>query len=683
MCGIAGIIREAGLVVAPQQLDKMANRIAHRGPDDSGIWRGNTSSSYRDSHVGFAHRRLSILDIEGGVQPMLDKEQTTVVAFNGQIYNHIPLRRRLASLGFSFQSDHSDTEVLVAGMYEQAHHSKEAALQFLNDLDGMFAFAAYHRPSHRLLLARDNMGKKPLYVASSRFFKSSSKIRLAFASELSALAHHPDAEPQISPHALGRFLACDFVPDPDCIYQHVFKIPAGHFLWLDADDIPVDLGPQHTQAFWDLCFRRRDLPHNHQERLAAVRSVLEDAVATRLHADVPVGVFLSGGIDSSLVAALAAKHHPRIETFSIAFREKSFDESSHARLVAKHIGSTHHEELLDASSLSDILPRVVDHLAEPFADHSIVPTYTLARLARRNVTVALGGDGGDELFLGYPTFVAEALVSLLGMATQIPWANQWMSKSSSLVTKLLPLLPVSHDNLSLDFKLKQFLRGAGAASSMRRHQLFLTGMDTESTLSLLSPDVRRTLQSEQRHSQRDLLAFLDDLEHQARRHGAQDVYDVVSYGYMKTYLSAGVMQKVDRATMAHGLEARAPMLDRNFVDVALSLHSSEKLRFDPLHPQRGYTTKAFLKEMARGLIPDEIIDRPKKGFGMPVASWLVGPLRPQIEELLSTKALMEDGLLDPIPVRKLLGEHLTKRANHRKTLWAIFMYRWWRTRVHG
>jgi len=576
-------------------------------------------------------------------------DRRLVVVFNGQIYNHLTLRAELEKLGHTFQSDHSDTEVLV-------HGYRQWGAGLCERLNGQFAFAALDLDRRTILLARDPMGQKPLYVAGPAFFDAGfggATPRIAFASELSALALLPGARRRISPLAFARYLALDL---------------PGMLLELSLDDDEALPGRGRYRHYWDLSFDAVRAPQRERAQSEAILDVLDDAVRTRLVADVPVGVFLSGGIDSSLITALARRHTSQLRTFSIGFREKSFDESSHARRVASHLGTEHHEELLDAGAMRDVLPDIADHLSEPFADHSVVPTFLLSRFARRHVTVALGGDGGDELFLGYPTFQVERARPAMLDGGAGAWASKWVARPRDALLALTGRLPVSHDNLSLDFKLRQTLLGIAEPHPMLRHQAFLTGMSPDALTSLLSDDTPPSLP-------RQAFDALTDLEDDAQRVGARDVWDTLTYGYAKTYLSAGVMQKVDRASMAVGLETRAPMLDKRFVELALAISGRDKVR--------GFTTKAALKRAARGLVPEEIINRPKKGFGMPVAAWLAGPLRPMLEDVLFSSEVMGDGLLDPRAVRTLVDEHLTKKANHRKTLWALFMYGWWRTRVHG
>lgn len=654
MCGIAGLVEAPGTAVDAATLATMGDSLAHRGPDEGRIWRGADGDRAGLEHVGLAHRRLSILDHAGGHQPMTSTDGRITVVFNGQIYNHLALRRELVDSGHGFVSDHSDTEVLV-------HGSRAWGRELCARLSGMFAFAIVDRERRTLLLARDPMGKKPLYVAGPGFFDDG-RPRLAFASELSSLEALPHARRAIDATALARFLAFDFVPDPDCIYEGVWKLEPGHLVEVPLDDPSAwSTLPLRARSFRELSFHRASLPEGHRARVAALRERVEGAVATRMIADVPVGIFLSGGLDSSLVAALAARRSSRVETFSIAFREPSYDESRWARRVAAHIGSVHHEELLDERALLDVLPRLAAHLAEPFGDHSVIPTHLLSRFARERVTVALGGDGGDELFLGYPTFLVEA-----ARPGAFDRAGEPLRRATTAALRAARHLPVSHRDFAFDFKVQRALDGLAEPRVLRRHQLFLTGAADARLRALLSPGLQARL------SREDLLSPLDVLEARARDAGARDAFDILQFGYAKTYLAAGVLQKVDRAAMAASLEVRAPLLDDVVVDFAFALPSAEKLR--------RFQTKAILKDAARGLIPDDVIDRKKKGFGIPVASWLLGPLRPLVEDLLSERKLREDGLLEPRLVRRLVDEHLGRRANHRKILWTLLMLQLWRAR---
>ena len=626
----------------------MRDALTHRGPDANGYW----TTQAPQGRIGLAHQRLSILDLEGGQQPMVRPDKQVAVVFNGQIYNHLELRAELMDLGHQFQSDHSDTEVLLHGYAQWGP-------DLLPKLNGMFALAILDKQQNTFCLARGPMGQKPLYVATAKFFRGprSQKPFLAFSSELSALTQHPQAEPQISPLSVSRYLTFDFVPDPDCVYEHVLKVPPGHRVVLKLDQDLNAQDPSQTQAYWDLCFGSVGLPTHYPERLELLRDTLAQAIQKRMVADVPLGLFLSGGIDSSLVAALACEFTDKLQTFSIAFEDPSYDEATYAKDVAEHLNTEHHVERLNEGNLLEVFPTIADHLSEPFADHSIVPTYLLSQFCRNRVTVALGGDGGDELFLGYPTFKAEKAaqaIRTLGILSP-----NILGTVGSGVSKLIP---VSHDNMPLGFKLQQFSGGLLHRDPLRRHQRFLTGMDASTLKPILTGQTDAAFEP------------LDRLTERASQQGARDVYDLLTYGYAKTYLAAGVLQKVDRASMAVSLETRAPMMDRNFVRLALAFSSDEKLK--------GMQTKAVLKDAAAPLLPAHIIHRPKKGFGMPVAAWLSGPLRETVEDLFTPEKLEIDGIFEAKTVRKLMTQHFKKKRNHRKTLWAILMYQWWRHRVH-
>ena len=650
MCGIAGLLEAPGTPVDDATLGAMGAALVHRGPDAGGVWRGKGALA----HVGLAHRRLSILDHAGGAQPMRAADAPVTVVFNGQLYDHLALRRDLARRGRRFVSDHSDTETLVSAIAEWGAAACVG-------LTGMFAFAAVDETRGLLVLARDPMGKKPLYLATPAFFHG--PPRLAFASELAALERLPGARRDVDVRALARYFAFDFVPDPDCIYQGVIKVPPATVITLPLVDVDAWANPlARAECYRPLSFSRVTPAPQRADRIIELRRALSAAVEKRLVADVPVGVFLSGGIDSSLVAALAVQAKPSVDTFCIAFRERSFDESGWARRVAAHLGTHHHEQVFDEVALLEVLPRLAAHLSEPFADHSILPTYLLSRFARDRVTVALGGDGGDELFLGYPTFQAEALRPRLFDHLARP-----LGPLLAGARRAATLLPVGHRDQSFDDRVQRMLDGLTEERPLRRHQRFLTGASDARLRALLSPAARDLLGAA------DLLAPLDLLEDEARRAGARDLFDVLQLGYARTYLAAGVLQKVDRASMAVSLEVRAPLLDATVVDLALALPSSDKLA-------RPATTKAIFKEVATGLLPDDVIHRKKKGFGMPVATWLCGPLQPLVRELLSPAALASDGLLDGPLVTRLVDDHLARRANHRKVLWQLLLWRLWRTR---
>ena len=626
MCGIVGFLDPKGLVPDPDAvLGRMTDAVRHRGPDDEGRWTGGGA--------WLGHRRLSIIDLEGGHQPIGNEDGSVQILLNGEIYNFAELRPGLEARGHVFRTN-SDTEVVV-------HLWEEKGRALLDDLVGMFAIALWDGRTRTLLLARDRMGQKPLY------YRRTPEGGLVWGSELRALMAHPAVDRVVDPLSLRKYLLYDAVPAPATILAGVAKLEPGEWLvWRD--------GRVETGFYWDRTFAHpATLPRDERALHELLWERLRESTRLRLISDVPLGVFLSGGIDSTTIVALMAEQLPpdRIKTFSIGFENRTFDESSFAREVAQWFGTDHREEVLSPRTMLDLLPDILGSLSEPLADGSVVPTYLLARFTRRHVTVALGGDGGDELLLGYPTFQAHKVARWLGAVPRAAWRH--------LARPLVHRLPVSTDNISLDFKVKRFVDGM-AWPPDERHFVWVGSLAPDAQERLLTPGLRAATAG------RD--AFEDVARHRARCR-PRDEYDRLSYLYGKLYMGDDILVKVDRATMAHGLEARAPFLDHRVVDLVSALPTRWKLR--------GFTMKYVLKRLLRGKVPDAVIDRPKKGFGMPVAEWLKGPLRPLAEDLLSERALRDGGFFDPAATRALLGEHLAGRHDHRKILWSLLAFQLW------
>lgn len=624
MCGITGAVsgQNTKPVEAPV-LEAMANAIKHRGPDDSGV--------YTDGPCGLAFRRLSIIDLSGGHQPMSIGPATVV--FNGEIYNFRDLRHELEARGEVFGTK-SDTEVLLRAYLAFGD-------QFLTRIDGMFALAIWDTRTRTLLLARDRFGKKPLY------WWQGADGSFVFGSEVKAVLQHPSVPRALDPVALRRYLAFEYVPTPDCIFSGVRKLPEGNALVLK--DGRVNVWPYYV------------LPAGHSglgvETLAGLgvddaaqtlRTELERAVERRLVSDVPLGIFLSGGIDSTAVTALAARAAGKVKTFSIAFSEGSFDESGFARRAAEGIGTEHHEERLSPQAALDLIPTLADQLDEPFADPSYVPTYLLSKFTRQHVTVALGGDGADELFAGYDTFLAH----VPGLV-----ASRLPSLATSALQRAAGMLPTSSGYMSLDFRLRTFLQGTSWAPEYR-HQAWIGAMTPERVNALLVPHLRGD----------DIYAPLDRFRIARGERGL----DWVQRFYLSFYLRDDILVKVDRASMAASLEVRAPFLDTRVVELALGLPWLLKLR--------GPSRKWLLKKALRGLVPDEILDRKKHGFAIPVTEWLKGPLRPLLEDMLSERSVREAGLFEPHEVRRLVDEHQNGVRDHRKPLWTLLQLELWRRR---
>src|ERR1700674_4295598 len=587
MCGICGVA--GGNPAGGRELvGRMCSALAHRGPDDEG-------SVHLDG-VTLGMRRLSIIDLEGGHQPMPNEDSTVWAIQNGEIYNHLELRELLVAAGHSFNTQ-SDTEVLVHGYEEWG----EAMVDRLN---GMFAFAVLDRRRGVVLLARDRMGIKPLHYAIDG-------KRLVFASELKALLRDPALRREIDPVALDQYLAYEFVPSPRSIVLGIDKLQPAHILTWSVRD-----GTHRIRRYWSPELGVADGHRSLDEESERLREVLRESVRKELISDVPLGVFLSGGIDSSAVAAMMTQLGGDVKSFSVGVAARSFDESAHAREVARHLGTEHHELTLEPAMLLGLIPRLHVLLDEPLGDASIIPTYLLSAFTRRHVKVALGGDGGDELFAGYPTMQAHRLASYYLRAPRV--------LRRGLVEPIVRRLPVSRDNLSFDFRAKRFVSGA-AHPVAERHQRWMGSFDTAERVAVLAPDVRAEVAA------RDGSVLGVEFS-------SLDALNQVLMLDMRLYLENDILVKLDRASMMASLEGRVPLLNNDFVAYATGLPLSLKLR--------GLRSKFLLKRALRGLLPERILSRPKKGFGIPVAEWFRGPLREQLLAALSRERIGREELFE-------------------------------------
>ena len=610
MCGIAGFA-DFKNTSGESTLRSMIACLQHRGPDGEGFWTGD--------QVFFGHRRLSIVDLAGGTQPMRTADDALVITFNGEIYNHAELRKELENAGHRFQTDHSDTEVLLYGY-------RQWGPALLDRLNGMWAFAIFDRNKNEVFLSRDRFGKKPLfYYSDERCF--------AFASELSALRLHPRVLASLDPVALQKLFAYGFIPAPLTMLTRVRKLPAGHWL-----RVPVStLIPKMTK-YWEFQFDPFPVvPKDAEEQWGAelIRR-LDEAVRIRLNADVPVGAFLSGGIDSTLVAKLASRHRKGIRSFSIGFTEKSFDEREYARLAAGSIGNTHREEVLSIERCLELCSATSRQLDEVMGDSSILPTGLVARLAREDVKVVLTGDASDELFAGYDPFRA-----LRFAAPYQQFVPQALHRTAR---RAVERIPVSHVNMSLDFKVKRTLRGL---SYRRSHWMpvWMGPLDPGEIGQLFGQKI-------------DAEELYSEATEAWNEPTAQNDVERTMQFYIRLYLPDDILVKVDRSSMAHGLEARCPFLDVNVVDFVRRIPSSFKLR--------GGNTKYLLKKAVRGLIPDAIIDRPKKGFGVPIGRWFQsGDLR--------FAGNSSPSLLNWEWVNKRLSEHQAGKRDDRAMLWCAWL----------
>jgi asparagine synthase (glutamine-hydrolysing) len=623
MCGIAGFLTDRVLPESRAVLERMTRSLARRGPDDEGL--------HLDEFIGLGVRRLSVIDLETGHQPMSNENGTVWVALNGEIYNFQALRSRLEDRGHRFRT-RSDSEVIIHA-YEE--YGDEAVVH----LDGMFAFAIWDSRRRTLLLARDRLGEKPIYYhAGSSVF--------VFGSELRALLANPAVPRELDLESLTRYLGFEYVPTPHSILNGIEKLPPGHLLSLSPG------GKPHLTSYWDLSFAPDD-SLDAAEWATALRQQLERSVRQQLVSDVPLGLFLSGGVDSASITAIAAQASGgrRLKTFSLGFAERSYDERPYARMVAEHCGTDHTDIEFSAKDACDLLERAGNLLDEPLVDGSFLPLYQLSQAARRNVTVVLSGDGGDELLCGYPTFLAERGVQ---------WVQRlpaWMQRAAvRAVHRLAPSAAYG----SLEFLLKQFFRALPFSREVRT-QVLLGGLTRPERAALLSEGVQAACAGFDPY---------EELTLAMAQAGSLDPMDKLIYQHCKYYLAGQNLVAVDRASMACGLEVRAPFLDRSMVEMAGHIPARFKVA--------GWKTKYILKRALRGLLPREILNRRKQGFGVPIGLWLRGPLRGVMRERLAPERVARIGLFNTETTTRLMSEHLDGLHDHRKVLWALLIFDAWR-----
>jgi asparagine synthase (glutamine-hydrolysing) len=609
MCGIAGFVGAGGSA----DLQRMTRRLTHRGPDAEGYF------EKADAGVFLGHRRLSIIDLAGGAQPMVSADGSLAIIFNGEIYNHSELRRELLGKGHVFATDHSDTEVLL-------HAWREWGEGMLSRLNGMWAFAIHDSRTGRLFLARDRFGKKPLY-----YFQRNGTF--AFASELTALLEHPLAPRNQSEIARVKFLAHALIPAPHSAIEGIFKLPAAHHLTL----APGGGSPRLTR-YWRYTLEPEESGKSESALASELLEILTLATRRRLIADVPLGIFLSGGLDSSTIAALAAREiqGAKSQTFTIGFKEQSFDESSFAARVADYLKTEHHTDTLGLDAALEVMPRIFDLLDEPQGDGSLLPTWLLCRFARRHVTVALSGDGGDELFAGYDPFRALRMAGLYSKMVPRP-----LHKALRL---LAARLPVSHANISLDFKIKRTLRGLDHPSRLW-NPVWLGALEPSELARL----------TDSRFSIEEIYSEAIEAWESC---SVQNPVDRTLQFYTEIYLQDGILAKADRASMMNSLEVRSPFLDIEVANFARRLPHHYKLR--------GKTTKYLLKRAVEELLPHDIIYRSKKGFGTPVGSWLrSGRIAPEANSPM---------------LREKLSAHLAGKSDERLYLWCEHVWQQWQLR---
>lgn len=626
MCGIAGIVSKTGGLTG-FQVQPMIDAQRHRGPDAEGVW--------TDGDCALGHRRLSIIDLsEAGRQPMANDDGGLQITFNGEIYNFQTLRAELEALGYRFRT-RTDTETIL-------HAYEQWGVECLKKLRGMFAFAIWDRRQRRLFVARDRVGKKPVFYTQvgARFF---------FASELQGLLANAEVPREVLPEALDAYLSYGYVPAPFTGFRSIFKLPPAHFLTLDLASVAPT---PKIERYWSLSYTPK-LKLSEAEIRQALREKLTEAVRLRMISDVPIGAFLSGGIDSSIVVGLMAQQSAQpVKTFSIGFKEAAYNELEHARRIANLWQTEHHEFIVEADALS-ILPKLVQHYGEPYADSSCVPTFYVAQMTRQHVTVALNGDGGDESFAGYERYLGNRLAEHLRIVPGAVWSAKTLGG----------LLPDSIDPKNRIRNLRRFLL-VMSQPMPQRYARWLTYFTEADKQALYSTDFSAQLNGSTRG------CWLPEIiEEFCRNNASCDPVDAAMSADVQGYLPFDLLVKVDIATMANSLEARSPLLDQEVMEFAAQLPPEMKLH--------GRNLKHLLKTVFTDLLPPANVNRRKAGFGVPVGQWFRGQLRELLRDALLAPEAVARNYFKPQTVERLLHEHLERRGDHTFPLWSLLMLELW------
>lgn len=614
MCGIVGFTHQVHPDAALETLSNMLFPIRHRGPDGLG--------TFTDNRLALGHARLAIIDLTGGKQPRRDSISGDALVFNGEIYGYKKLADYLISKGASL-ADHSDTEVLFQFL------ERDALERVLDRIDGMYAFAYYRGNTGELFLVRDRFGEKPLFygVAGGQ---------IVFGSEISAIRKHPSFKGVgLDRNAIGQYLALQFLPGESSGFEGIRKIPPGHFLRFHGGHVAL-------HKYWQPSINCQ--PSSPPDRADKLEYLLSESVRERLVADVPVGIFLSGGLDSSLIAALAAQHQPDVRAFSIGMDDKSHDESPYAEMVAKHLGLPHQITHFTNNDLEQACDKVLCLIDEPLADASLLPTYLLCQAARASVKVALGGDGADELFAGYPNFVARRFAPAMALLPNI---------TGTALRYLFDIIPQNPDYMGLGFKLKQLSYGFGHPADYQSHQW----------MSAFSDGEQSRLWAEQAAPERPAGGLREDTMRSLSELRELSGSERLQHLFLTGYLAEDILQKVDRASMYNGLEVRTPFLSRSFAEFALALPFQDKLR--------GQHSKFALKEIASRMLPPSIIRRPKHGFAPPLARLIRTVLRQRMEGLLFDMQSPLDHWFRKSEIRRYWEEHQSGRRDHHRKLWTL------------
>jgi asparagine synthase (glutamine-hydrolysing) len=622
MCGICGMVNSDFEKSVEQPLiKKMCDAIYHRGPDDDGI--------YVHKNVGIGMRRLSIIDLVTGKQPISNEDGSVWIVFNGEVYNHKHIRYELEARGHTF-STNTDTETIV-------HAYEEYGRDCVQKLNGMFAFAIWDNRKKQLFLARDRIGIKPLYY----FFD---KKKFIFGSELKSILKVKDIPKRIDLTALDNFLTFEYIPAPLSIFEDIKKLPPGHTLILKNNSISI-------QQYWDLRVNGNQSEKKQDEQ--NLEELLQDAVKIRLMSDVPLGAFLSGGVDSSTIVALMSQVMDQpVKTFSIGFEDQTYNELNYARMIAKKFNTEHHEFIIKPNAV-ELADNLLQFLDEPFGDFSIFPTYLVSKMAREYVTVVLSGDGGDELFAGYDTYIADRMA---GYFTKFPG---WFR--NGFISRILEAVPPSPKKKGLINRAKRFVEGMRLPEDLHhtRWMIFLQQMERE---LLFTNDMKSSMV--EKDSYKFIRNYFNNVIPQS-----DDEINQQMYVDVKTYLVDNILVKVDRMSMATSLEARVPFLDHRVAEFAATVPGNKKLQ--------GKKSKVILKQSMEELLPKEILYRGKEGFSIPIKNWIKEDLKPMMMDILSEDKIKREGFFNVDFVEKLKREHLNGVENHSHRLWALMIFGKW------
>jgi len=622
MCGICGIYGFRGLRSESESITrKMCSVMTHRGPDDEGL--------YTDDKVSLGMRRLSIIDLVTGHQPITNEDKSVWVVCNGEIYNFHELREQLIQKGHTFAT-RTDTEVIV-------HLYEEEGENFVSQLNGMFAIALWDKKTNTLYLARDRLGIKPIH-----YWQSGSTV--VFSSEIKSILQS-SYQRELDLGGMSRFFTFEYIPAPQTIFKGIKKLLPGHMMVINDSKVQI-------KQYWDLKYSNSNNAQKNEETIKEeIYQRLKASVRKRLISDVPLGVFLSGGMDSSSITALMSEVAvSKIKTFSIGFKEKSFNELGYAKIVADHFQTDHHEFVVESNQVRELVPKLVEYLDEPLADASIIPTFIISNLARKYVTVALAGEGGDELFAGYDTYKAYQVARFYRKVPKLV--------RDRIIKRIVRGLPASGKRLSFEFKAKKFISGIdyppeisnfiwwGAYSPAEKKELFTVDLLGKVNQDLFAP-----------------------ISFHLSNCSAEETINRLGYLDLKLYLQDDLLVKADRMSMANSLEIRVPFLDHTFVEYAATIPSSLKLK--------GLTTKHILKKAMTPYLPPEIVNRRKIGFDIPLGVWIRNELKDFVAEVLSPTNLNKHKFFNQSFIEKLLKEHFQGAHNHRQLLWPLIIFQFW------